>query len=116
MERRKGRIMKIYWTQKSVPELRDLSGKQRRKVSRICHKRVFKLLQIRLLFFLTAIMASVGGMAAGYIVPNYNLWVLRWLIALPFPLPVAIIFAQQMVEKSRPCYKELIQEMKANIN
>ena len=66
--------MQIYWTHKSIPELRDLKPRQRRKVWRACWLRPYRHWQTWVAFVGQFLVVLVGGLIG--MVIDGDTWIL----------------------------------------
>src|SRR5438552_3139215 len=71
-------VMQIYWTPKSLPELRDLEASLRRKVWRACWLRSFRHWQTWAAFVSQFVLILVGAFVG--LVADGQLWILGWAL------------------------------------
>ena len=70
--------MRVYWTFKSFPELRDLEPRLRRRVWRTCALRPYRHLRTWAVLFSQFILVLVGALVG--LILDGKLWVLLWML------------------------------------
>lgn len=108
--------MKLYWNVNSLPELADLSPKEKTEAWRVCRWKCFRHWQTWLALVIWGAMSGLGNVVADSIVPlsMYMSPFWRWLIHSLFAIIGVLMLFLVAVHQNRPYLKAYVSERDMN--